>query len=57
MVNLYPDELLPNAKTGEKYHVKVTDIKLNQYTGDQQASCDFKQTGGGNRAGSCIPAP
>jgi hypothetical protein len=51
------DFMVPNAKTGEKYHVKVTGIALNQYTGNQQAACDFKQTGGSNRAGSCIPAP
>src|SRR5262249_18151350 len=51
------DFMVPNAKMGEKYHVKVTAIALNQYTGNQQASCDFKQTGGANRSGSCIPAP
>jgi hypothetical protein len=46
---------VPNAKKGEKYHVKVTDIKNNQYTGDKQASCDFQQ--GGDRRGMCISAP
>ena len=29
---------VPNAKKDEKYHVKVTDIKSNQYTGNKQAS-------------------
>jgi hypothetical protein len=51
------DFMVPNAKKDEKYHVKVTGIALNQYTGNQQASCDFKQTGGANRTGACIPAP
>lgn len=48
--------LVPEAKTDEKYHVKVTAIARNQYTGDTQASCDFQQTGG-NRKGMCIGAP
>ena len=48
---------VPNAKKDEKYHVKVTDIKTNQYTGNKQASCDFQQQGGGNRKGNCIAAP
>jgi len=48
--------LVPNAKTDEKYHVKVTAIARNQYTGDTQASCEFQQTGG-NRNGMCIAAP
>lgn len=47
---------VPNAKKAEKYHVKVTDIKNNQYTGDKQASCDFQQQGG-DRKGMCIAAP
>ncbi len=38
---------VPNAKKDEKYHVKVTDIKSNQYTGNKQASCEFQQQGGG----------
>jgi len=47
---------VPNAKKDEKYHVKVTDIKKNQYTGDTQASCSFQLTGG-NKTGMCIAAP
>jgi predicted RNA-binding protein with TRAM domain len=47
---------VPNAKKDEKYHVKVTAIAKNQYTGDTQASCEFQQTGG-NRKGECIAAP
>jgi predicted RNA-binding protein with TRAM domain len=48
---------VPNAKKDEKYHVKVTDIKSNQYTGNKQASCDFNQVGGAARKGMCIAAP
>lgn len=47
---------VPNAKKAEKYHVKVTAIAKNQYTGDTQASCEFQQTGG-ERKGECIAAP
>jgi predicted RNA-binding protein with TRAM domain len=47
---------VPNAKKDQKYHVKVTAITKNQYTGDQQASCDFQQVGGDKRMGMCIPA-
>ena len=47
---------VPNAKKSEKYHVKVTAIAKNQYTGATQASCDFQQTGG-DRKGQCIGAP
>ena len=47
---------VPNAKKNEKYHVKVTDIKSNQYTGNKQASCDFQRQGG-DRKGMCIAAP
>jgi predicted RNA-binding protein with TRAM domain len=47
---------VPNAKKDEKYHVKVTDVKTNQYTGNKQASCDFQQQGG-DRKGMCIAAP
>jgi predicted RNA-binding protein with TRAM domain len=47
---------VPNAKKQEKYHVKVTAIAKNQYTGDTQASCDFQQTGG-DKKGNCIAAP
>ena len=44
------------AKKAEKYHVKVTHIKNNQYAGNKQASCDFQQQGG-DRKGMCIAAP
>ncbi len=47
---------VPNAKKAEKYHVKVTEIKMNQYTGKQQASCDFQQVDG-NKKGMCNAAP
>jgi predicted RNA-binding protein with TRAM domain len=47
---------VPNAKKSEKYHVKVTAVAKNQYTGDTQASCDFQQTGG-DKKGACIAAP
>jgi predicted RNA-binding protein with TRAM domain len=47
---------VPNAKKSEKYHVKVTAIAKNQYTGATQASCEFQQTGG-DRKGQCIGAP
>jgi len=48
--------IIANAKAKQKYHVKVTAIALNQYTGDQQASCEFSQTGGDYK-GKCIDAP
>ena len=47
---------IPKAKKAEKYKVKITDIKQNQYTGDMQASCDFEQVGG-DRKGNCLGAP
>jgi len=47
---------VPNAKKDEKYHVKITAIAKNQYTGDMQASCDFQQAGGDKKTGMCIPA-
>ena len=47
---------VPNAKKAEKYHVKVTAIGKNQYTGATQASCDFQQTDGAKK-GACLPAP
>jgi predicted RNA-binding protein with TRAM domain len=47
---------VPDAKKDQKYHVKVTEIKKNQYTGDTQASCSFQLTGGDKRMGMCIPA-
>jgi hypothetical protein len=47
---------VPNAKKTEKYHVKVSAIAKNQYTGNMQASCDYTQVGG-NAKGMCIDAP
>ena len=47
---------VPNAKKNEKYHVKVTAIANNQYTGDTQASCDFQQSGG-DKKGTRLAAP
>jgi predicted RNA-binding protein with TRAM domain len=48
--------LIPNAKKDQKYHVKVTAIANNQYTSENQASCEFQQTGGDYK-GKCIDAP
>jgi predicted RNA-binding protein with TRAM domain len=48
---------VPNAKKNEKYHVKVTAIAKNQYTGNTQASCEFQQTGGDKKSGMCNAAP
>ena len=48
--------LIPNAKTGEKYKIKVTEVNTNVYTGDKQASCDFQQIGA-DRKGNCLGAP
>ncbi len=48
--------LVPNAKKAEKYKVRVTDIKPNQYTNNKQASCTFEQIGG-DRKGNCLGAP
>ena len=48
--------LVPNAKKAEKYKVKITDIKPNQYTNNKQASCTFEQIGG-DRKGNCLGAP
>jgi predicted RNA-binding protein with TRAM domain len=48
--------LVPMAKKDQKYKVKITDIKPNQYTGNKQASCTFEQVGG-DRKGNCLGAP
>ena len=47
---------VPNAKAKEKYRVKVTAIRQNQYTQAMQASCDFQQIGG-DKKGMCLAAP
>ena len=47
---------IPDAKMNERYTVRVTDIRVNQYSGDRQASCEF-QLIGGERRGMCNAAP
>ena len=47
---------VPNAKVDEKYTVSITEIRVNQYTDERQASCDFEQIGG-DRRGMCLAAP
>ncbi len=47
---------VPNAKVEERYNVRITAIRTNQYTGDRQASCEFEQVEG-DREGMCIAAP
>ena len=47
---------VPNAKVEERYTVRITDIRTNQYSGDRQASCEFEQVDG-DREGMCLPAP
>jgi len=47
---------VPNAKVDEKYTVSITAIRVNQYTDERQASCDFEQIGG-DRRGMCLAAP
>ena len=48
--------LIPGAKKGDKYTIKISDIKTNQYSEVLQASCEFEQIGG-NRKGKCVDAP
>ncbi len=48
--------MVPEAKVGERYTVRVTAIATNQYSGNRQAACEFKQIGG-DREGNCLPAP
>ena len=47
---------VPNAKVDEKYTVSITEIRVNQYTDERQASFDFEQIGG-DRRGMCLAAP
>ena len=47
---------VPNAKAEERYSVRITEIRVNQYTDDRQASCEFEQIGG-DRKGMCLGAP
>ena len=47
---------VPNAKAEETYSVRITDIRVNQYTENRQASCEFEQVDG-DRNGMCLAAP
>ena len=47
---------VPNAKAEERYSVRITDIRVNQYTENRQASCEFEQVDG-DRKGMCLAAP
>jgi predicted RNA-binding protein with TRAM domain len=47
---------VPNAKIKEKYSVKITAVRVNQYSQDTQASCEFQQVGG-DKKGECLAAP
>lgn len=47
---------VPNAKAEERYSVRITDIRVNQYTENKQASCEFEQVDG-DRKGMCLAAP
>lgn len=51
--------LVAEGKVGDKFSVTVTAIKLNGFTGMQQASCTFRQIGGerDGREGQCNPSP
>ena len=33
---------VPNAKVDERYTVTITAVRVNQYTEDRQASCEFE---------------
>ncbi len=48
--------MVPDAKVGERYSVRVTAIAENQYSGNVQAACEFALIGG-TREGMCLPAP
>ena len=47
---------VPNAKVDEKYTVNITAIRVNQYTDERQASCNFELLDG-DRKGECLAAP
>ena len=47
---------VPNAKAEERYAVRITDIRVNQYTEERQASCEFEQVDA-DRKGTCLAAP
>ena len=48
--------MVPDAKADERYMVSITAIRVNQYTDERQASCEFKQVGG-DKTGECLGAP
>ncbi len=48
--------MVPEAKAEERYTVMITAIATNQYSGNRQAACEFKQIDG-DREGNCLPAP
>ena len=48
--------MVPDAKADERYMVSITAIRVNQYSDERQASCDFEQIGG-DRRGMCLAAP
>lgn len=47
---------IPSAKAGERYKIKVTDIRENANTGKSQASCEFMSMSG-MKKGKCIAPP
>lgn len=48
--------MVPDAKADERYMVSITAIRVNQYSDERQASCEFTQIGG-DRIGECLGAP
>jgi hypothetical protein len=48
---------ISGATKGEKYKIKVTDIKFNTFTSKDQASCTYVEIGGKGRKGDCLSAP
>jgi hypothetical protein len=48
--------MVPDAKADERYIVSITAIRVNQYSDERQASCEFTQIGG-DRIGECLGAP
>jgi hypothetical protein len=48
--------MVPQAKAQERYTIMISAIATNQYSGNRQAACEFKQIDG-DREGNCLPAP
>jgi hypothetical protein len=48
--------MVPQAKAQEGYTIMISGIATNQYSGNRQAACEFKQIDG-DREGNCLPAP